>query len=197
MMTVPCCSPMAVYFITLSLLSMNSYVHSSLSSAAAMNRPSSVNCTWKYVEQPLSHFARGATQDKSYRQRLCVYSSYWAPNKGLPIFLYTGNESPVEAYVNNTGLMWNLAQSMHALVVFAEHRYFGGSIPEIDGVENCLSYLSSQEALADYASVVKWIRSSEWGGEGSAVIAFGGSYGGMLSSWMRIMYPHAIDGGMP
>ena len=135
MMTVPCCSPMAVYFITLSLLSMNSYVHSSLSSAAAMNRPSSVNCTWKYVEQPLSHFARGATQDKSYRQRLCVYSSYWAPNKGLPLFLYTGNESPVEAYVNNTGLMWNLAQSMHALVVFAEHRYFGGSIPEIDGVD--------------------------------------------------------------
>jgi len=83
---------------------------------------------------------------------------------------------------------------MHALIVFAEHRYFGGSIPEIDGIEHCLSYLSSQEALADYASVVRRIR-SEWGGDKSAVIAFGGSYGGMLSSWMRIMYPHAVDGG--
>ena len=187
---------MAVYFIILSLLSMNNYVYSSLSSSA-MNRPSSVNCTWKFVTQPLSHFARGSSQEKSYRQRLCIYSNYWAPDKGLPIFLYTGNESPVEAYVNNTGLMWDLAQSMHALVVFAEHRYFGRSIPEIDGTENCLSYLSSQEALADYVSVVKRIRSSEWGGEGSAVIAFGGSYGGMLSSWMRIMYPHAVDGGIP
>ena len=35
----------------------------------------------------------------------------------------------------------------------------------------------------------------EWGAEGSAVIAFGGSYGGMLASWMRILYPSAIDGG--
>jgi hypothetical protein len=35
----------------------------------------------------------------------------------------------------------------------------------------------------------------EWGAEGSAVIAFGGSYGGMLASWMRILYPSSIDGG--
>ena len=122
---------------------------------------------------------------------MCVYDHFWEPNKGLPVFLYTGNESPVEEYVNNTGLMWDLAPQHKALVIFAEHRYFGESIPKLDGVVNCMSYLSSEEALADYASLVNHMR-REWGAGESAFIAFGGSYGGMLASWMRIQYPHAI-----
>lgn len=161
-----------------------------LSSVGA--HPTAANCTWKFIEQPLSHFARGIAS--TYRQRLCVFDGYWTPNKGLPIFLYTGNESPVGEYVNNTGLIWDLAATENALVVFAEHRYFGESIPSIDGMENCLAHLSSQEALADYASLANRMR-REWGGKGSAIIAFGGSYGGMLASWLRIQYPSAIDGG--
>jgi hypothetical protein len=33
--------------------------------------------------------------------------------------------------VNNTGLMWDLAFSLKARVVFAEHRYFGESVPKV------------------------------------------------------------------
>ena len=40
-----------------------------------------------------------------------------------PILFYTGNESPIDEYVNNTGLMWSLAPKLGALLVFAEHRY--------------------------------------------------------------------------
>jgi len=157
------------------------------------SHPSAANCTWNWIEQPLSHFARGVAG--TYKQRICIYSEYWQPHKGLPVFLYTGNESPVDEYVNNTGLMWDLAVQENALVVFAEHRYFGESIPILDGVDNCIAYLSSEEALADYAALVSRMR-REWGAENSAVIAFGGSYGGMLASWMRIMYPSAIDGAI-
>lgn len=153
---------------------------------------SSADCSWKQIVQPLSHFEK--SNSKFYNQRICVFSEFWQPKKGLPVFFYVGNESPVEEYVDNTGLMWNLAKKHSALVVFAEHRYFGESIPDIEGMPNCVSYLTSEEALADYAVVARKIR-SEWGGENSAIVAFGGSYGGMLSSWLRMKYPGVIDGG--
>lgn len=161
--------------------------------SAENSHPTTANCTWLNIQQPLSHFARGVAG--TFTQRVCYYKNYWTADKGLPVFLYTGNESPVDEYVNNTGLIWDLAKSANALVVFAEHRYFGESIPQIEGMDNCLAYLSSEEALADYASLVNRIR-QEMGGKDSPVIAFGGSYGGMLASWMRIMYPSAVDGGM-
>ena len=72
-----------------------------------------------------------------------------------PIFFYTGNESPIEPYVNNTGLMWNLAAKMGALVVFAEHRYEGKSIPPVVGVDDCVSYGTTAQALADYIALVE------------------------------------------
>jgi hypothetical protein len=137
----------------------------------------SADCTWQYFDQPLSHFEK--SNSGYYKQRLCVYSKFWEKDKSLPVFLYTGNESPVEEYVNNTGLMWNLAKKFNALVIFAEHRYFGESIPEVNGVDNCISYLNSEEALADYATLSNHLR-REWGAQDSAIIAFGGSYGGML-----------------
>jgi len=163
------------------------------SASSATTQPSSANCTWKFVEQPLSHFARAS--GGTYKERLCIYDSYWTADTGAPVFFYTGNESPLEEYINNTGLIWDLAAEFDALIVFAEHRYFGESIPDIKGMPNCLSYLSSQEALADYATIVN-VMKREWGAADSAVIAFGGSYGGMLASWMRMVYPSAVDGAI-
>ena len=36
---------------------------------------------------------------------------------------------PLRRYVNATGLIWENAESFQALVVFAEHRYYGDSQP--------------------------------------------------------------------
>lgn len=52
--------------------------------------PSSADCIWKYIEQPLSHYARGVNS-MTYQQRLCIYDQYWQPHQGLPVFFYTGN----------------------------------------------------------------------------------------------------------
>jgi len=156
--------------------------------------PSTINCTWDFIQQPLSHFERGVAE-KTFKQRLCIYRGFLKEgNTPQPIFLYTGNESPVEEYVNNTGLMWNLAEKYSALVIFAEHRYFGESIPEIESVTNCISYLSATEAIADYAALCNRLRKN--GYSDSPIIAFGGSYGGMLASWLRILHPSAVDGAI-
>jgi lysosomal Pro-X carboxypeptidase len=76
-------------------------------------RPSTVNCTWRFFNQTLDHFTPGVTEHHgtaTYNQRYCIYSEYW--KEGAPIFFYVGNESPVEEYVNSTGLMWELAPQM-------------------------------------------------------------------------------------
>ncbi len=56
-----------------------------------------------------------------------------------------------------------------------------------------VGYLSSEQALADYAYLLKYIKQAKRA-ENSPVIAFGGSYGGMLASWFRIKFPHVCDG---
>ena len=39
----------------------------------------------------------------------------------------------MESYIENTGLMWENAEHFNALLVFAEHRYYGKSSPINDG----------------------------------------------------------------
>ena len=80
-----------------------------------------------------------------------------------------------------TGLMWELAPKFGARIVFAEHRYEGESLPPKTLSEDCLSYGSTFQALADYASLLEEKINP---GNVAPVIVFGGSYGGMLSAWM-------------
>ena len=114
-------------------------------------------CDERYVQQPLSHFAWNDDEDDEafFQTRYFVCSQYW--RKDSPIFLYTGNEANVESYIENTGLMWENAEHFNALLVFAEHRYYGKSSPINDGDDennknknNKLKHLNSAEALADY-----------------------------------------------
>lgn len=66
-----------------------------------------------------------------------------------------GNEADVTLYLNSTGLMWETAPKFGALLVFAEHRYFGKSVPYGKDVMKHMTYLSSSQALADYATLIR------------------------------------------
>jgi lysosomal Pro-X carboxypeptidase len=71
---------------------------------------------------------------------------YFNSTTGGPMLFYCGNEGAIEMFINNTGFITTMAESMSALVVFAEHRYFGDSLPYGDesftNMEK-LKYLSS------------------------------------------------------
>lgn len=83
------------------------------------------------------------------------------------------------------------------MVVFGEHRYYGQSLPFGNNsfLPHKIDYLSSQQALADYAYLIKHLKII-YNAESSPVIAFGGSYGGMLSAWLRMKYSNLVQGAL-
>jgi pimeloyl-ACP methyl ester carboxylesterase len=151
------------------------------------------NYSTHWLEQPCNH-DDFSTNSLKLHQRYLVGDAWWSP--GGPVLLHTGNEGPIEAFVDSAGFHWILAQEMGALVVFAEHRFYGSS-----GTSNgsCgaspFQFLSATAALQDLANLVDHLR-TEWMVGDAAVIAIGGSYGGMLSAWLRLKYPHLVDGAL-
>jgi lysosomal Pro-X carboxypeptidase len=68
-------------------------------------------------------------------------------------------------------------------VVFIEHRYYGQTqLP--DNLEP-FAYLDTTQVLWDYADIVAKLKPNPQ----SKVIAFGGSYGGMLAAMFRLKFP--------
>ncbi|KAJ1622969.1 peptidase S28, partial [Pavlovales sp. CCMP2436] len=118
-----------------------------------------------------------------------------------PVFFYTGNEGAIEEFAENTGLLDELAPRFGALVVFCEHRYYGKSLPFGPGTSGSfardkIGKLSVEQALADYAMLLPRIKAKFGLSDSSPTIAFGGSYGGMLSAWMRLRYLALVDGAI-
>ncbi|KAK1323785.1 hypothetical protein QJS10_CPA02g00036 [Acorus calamus] len=153
----------------------------------------------QYFHQTLDHFS--FTDLPGFEQRYLVGGlQRWAPGGGRPIFFYCGNEGDIEWFAANSGFVWESAPLFGALVVFAEHRYYGKSMPygSKEGAyanAKSLSYLTTEQALADYATLLTDLKRN-LSAEDSPVILFGGSYGGMLAAWMRLKYPHIAVGAL-
>ena len=123
-----------------------------------------------------------------------------------------GNEGRLELFYNATGAMFEHGRALGAHILFVEHRYYGESLPFSDNASftpEGLQFLSIEQALADYASMIvalPGLANCKGTGPRAAakrcdVILFGGSYGGMLAAWHRFKYPHlsvgAIASGAP
>lgn len=81
---------------------------------------------------------------------------------------------------------------------FIEHRWLCGQLVQFlggagpDSLQKDPSFLSIEQALADFATLIYHVK-DKFEAEDSAVIAFGGSYGGMLAAWLRKKYPNAVQ----
>ena len=87
--------------------------------------------------------------------------------------------------------MWENADSYDAIMVFAEHRYFGESLPFGTDAEDMKSdniiYLSSDQAMADYATLINTLK-TEWNSWDSPVIGFGMNF--FDAYYIFCMYMH-------
>ncbi|XP_048232562.1 lysosomal Pro-X carboxypeptidase isoform X2 [Ricinus communis] len=153
----------------------------------------------RYFYQRLDHFS--FSNLPKFPQRYLINSDNWSgPDKLAPIFLYCGNEGDIVWFAENTGFVWEIAPRFGAMVVFPEHRYYGESIPygsrdEAYKNASTLSYLTAEQALADFAVLITDLKRNLTA-EDCPVVLFGGSYGGMLAAWMRLKYPHIAIGAL-
>ncbi|XP_064880227.1 lysosomal Pro-X carboxypeptidase isoform X2 [Oncorhynchus nerka] len=156
-----------------------------------------INYETCYFDQKIDHF--GFLEDGTFKQRYLVNNEHW-DQKGGPILFYTGNEGDITWFCNNTGFMWDVAEDLGAMLVFAEHRYYGESLPfgqdSYSQDTKHLNYLTSEQALADFSVLIRELKRKVLGAQESPVIAIGGSYGGMLSAWLRMKYPNVVVGAL-
>jgi len=145
-----------------------------------------------WIDQTVDHFS--FHEERTYKQRYLQNSDFFK-TKDSPIFFYTGNEGPIDSFAANTGLMNEMAERVGALIIYAEHRYYGESLPfgKDSFTKSNIQYLSVENALADFAAVIVKLRSE---GKTGPVIAFGGSYGGLLSQYIRMQYPNLVHGAL-
>ncbi|XP_077238063.1 alpha/beta-Hydrolases superfamily protein [Tasmannia lanceolata] len=154
----------------------------------------------QFFPQHLDHFTFQPKSSNIFYQKYLINSQYWdeGPQHRAPIFVYTGNEGDIEWFASNTGFMLDVAPKFQALLVFIEHRFYGESLPfgkDSSKSAETLGYLNSQQALADFAVLIRSLKHN-LSAEASPVVVLGGSYGGMLAAWFRLKYPHIAVGAL-
>uniref|UniRef100_A0A182K5G5 Lysosomal Pro-X carboxypeptidase n=1 Tax=Anopheles christyi TaxID=43041 RepID=A0A182K5G5_9DIPT len=171
-----------------------------LSTAVQHGATASYEYQIKTIDVPIDHFTY--TGEATFKLRYLVNDTYAQGGNDLPnspILFYAGNEGDIELFAQNTGFMWELAPKLKATLLFVEHRFYGHSLPfgnaSYESPKN-LGYLTSEQALADFALVLRTLNPPNGTIRARPVIAFGGSYGGMLAAWIRIKYPHLVAGAI-
>lgn len=141
-----------------------------------------------FFQQRLDHFRAGPSGERQWPQKYLINTKHWA-GPGSPILFYTGNEGPIEAFYGLSGFVTEtLAQRLHGLVLFAEQRFYGDSLPfgkQASFTPEALALLSTEQVLADYAHLLTALK-AQLNATTSKVVAFGGSYGGTLSTIFRV-----------
>ena len=153
----------------------------------------------RYFTQQRDHFDDSDTAE--WQQAYYVNDTFWEPGSDAPIYLCVGGEGPaldgsvvVASPHCNNAVEW--LPSTKALMFAVEHRYYGchnkSACPYSASDPSPLQWLSSTQALADLATFHSYATKQYSLGPANRWVSFGGSYPGMLASWVRLKYPQLI-----
>ena len=94
------------------------------------------------------------------------------------------------------GQVFEMAKSKGALLIFAEHRFYGNSYPKEEYEGHILdssfplSWITIDNILADYAHLLSTVK-FKYNAEVSPVIVTGTDYGGLLATWFHRLYENS------
>ncbi|GAB4814328.1 hypothetical protein N2152v2_001374 [Parachlorella kessleri] len=164
-----------------------------VTTASERSRGSALDCDTLWVDQPVDHFSKEDADSPSWQQRVYVCTRFWGKLRNEPLFFYAGPEAALEKAFPSVFSDW--AQQDGGLLVYAEHRYYGESMPK--GASSLTSegiqWLTAEQAVADYAAALRFVRQKYKVPSSAPAVAYGGSYGGNLAAYMRILYPDDFD----
>jgi Serine carboxypeptidase S28 len=151
------------------------------------------NVTEYWFDAIVDHFNFRPTVEATFKLRYFVNDQY-RNNASSPVLFYAGNEADIIQFVKNSGFLWEAAKELEGMVVFCEHRYYGESFP-LSGLHKNktaslspqnISYLTVEQAMADYNTLVIHMRQKWNMSRDAAFIVTGGSYGANLALWLRL-----------
>jgi pimeloyl-ACP methyl ester carboxylesterase len=150
-----------------------------------------------WFQQKLDHF--NPQDQRLWPQKYFVNSTFY--KSGGPVFFLLGGEGPLSPSSTSGShfILTQYAQQYNALIVAVEHRFYGDSIPFNDSSTPNLRYLTTLQALADFANFRSSLPSQpsmQFLPSNATWIVFGGSYSGSLSAWARLKYPHLFHGSL-
>ena len=191
---------MYIHVFAASLPALRSLEFPHLSSAALRAAPPADDNNFprpQFVTQQQDHF--DSDNNRTWEQAFYVNAEHWDGTG--PVFLCVGGEGPpltgaavVHSVHCNNAVEW--LSEVKALMFAVEHRYYGchnaSACPYSPSDANPLQWLSSRQALADLAHFHAYA-SARWKlPEGTKWVSWGGSYPGMLASFVRVLYPNLI-----
>ncbi|KAK3773020.1 hypothetical protein RRG08_061321 [Elysia crispata] len=146
--------------------------------------------------QYVDHYNLMSFGDQTFNQRYLYQDKDWGGD-GSPIFFYAGNEGPIEDFWKASGFIHEIAPQFKAYVVFPEHRFYGESLPfgNKSFTSPYLGLLSVAQAVADYTVFLTDLK-AYLKAPNSKIIAFGGSYGGVLAAYIRYKHPSLVYGAL-
>lgn len=113
---------------------------------------------------------------------------------GGPIFIYVGGEWTISPGWIQGGHTYDMAAERNGYLFYTEHRYYGISHPVPNTSTENLQFLNVEQALADLAYFITYVKSTIPGLENSGVILVGGSYAATMATWFAQTYPDLVNG---